>query len=67
MIFGKPKSEIGIPKHEVWFDKSTRLWIAQLKDDNGNQIGFAGYGVSSADALKDLFYQNTDIISRLYN
>ena len=62
MLFGKPKSEIAVPDHEVWFDHNIRLWVSQFKDAEGNQIGSAGYGNTQAQAVEDVFYQNIDIL-----
>lgn len=28
---------------ETWYDRHTRNWVSQLKDDNGNQVGDATY------------------------
>ena len=62
MIFGKHKPEITIPRHEVWYDHNTKLWTAQLRDKYDSQIGVAGYGTTSAQAVSDVFYQNIDIL-----
>lgn len=46
--------KINLPKYDaqdnaptqidVWYDRITRLWVAQLKDKDGNQLGNAEYG-----------------------
>ena len=35
---------------ETWWDATTRLWITQVKDTEGNQIGSALYAGSKASA-----------------
>lgn len=35
---------------ETWWDATSRLWITQIKDAEGNQIGSASYAGSRASA-----------------
>lgn len=30
-------------KRDLWYDRHTRSWVAQLKDSDGNQVGDAEY------------------------
>lgn len=34
-----------------WYDRSTRCWVVQVKDAEGNQIGDADYVHSKQEAL----------------
>ena len=36
-----------------WYDKNTRSWIVQLKDQEGHQIGEAIYIHSKIEAIKE--------------
>ena len=59
LIFGKPR--VAPPRYEVYHNHTHKLWIAEFKDKIGNGIGIKGFGHTSADAVKDLFYQNIDL------
>lgn len=52
----KPKEQIPASV-DRWFDRQTRLWVVQLKDTEGIQIGNAYYTADKTDAIakeKDL-------------
>ena len=62
MILGKPDVIGKTPNYESWYNAEIKLWTAQFKSENGDQIGHAGYGPSKSSAIEDLFYQNIDIL-----
>ena len=35
---------------ETWWDSTSRLWVTQIKDANGNQIGSALFAGNKASA-----------------
>jgi hypothetical protein len=39
-------------KVERWYDRHTRSWVVQLKDDEGNQIDDAIYVASKPEAIR---------------
>jgi len=39
---------------DMWYDRSQRSWIVQLKDQDDNQIGDAAYVHSKPEALKQV-------------
>ena len=38
----------------VFYDRHIRLWTAYYLDENGGQIGYAGYGPTKQKAIYDL-------------
>lgn len=41
-------------KIDMWYDRSQRSWIVQLKDQEDNQIGEAAYVHSKTEAKKQV-------------
>lgn len=35
----------------TWYDRHTRSWVVQQKDENGNQVGQADYVYTRDEAL----------------
>lgn len=57
-VFLKPKQCMNLPpKILVWYDRSLRMWTATYRDDSGNQLYSAGYGVTKKEAIEDVQYQ----------
>lgn len=38
---------------EYWYDRHTRSWVVQVKDDKGNQVGKAHYFGNKEEAIKE--------------
>ena len=56
------KFEPNIPgSYDAWYNADEKLWTAQFKNENGDQIGDAGFGPSKNSAIDDLHYQNVDL------
>lgn len=36
---------------DMWYDRTTRNWVVQVKDEHGNQIGDAVYVYTQPEAL----------------
>jgi hypothetical protein len=36
---------------DVWYDRQTRSWVGQLKDEDDNQVGNAEYAGRKSDLL----------------
>ena len=49
-----------IPKGFTWYDLRARTWITIRHDDQGNQMGYAGYGCTRESSETDCIYQNAD-------
>lgn len=43
-----------ITQIDYWYDRHSRCWVVQDKDEDGNQIGVVSYHGSKASALKDV-------------
>ena len=48
-------------KSVVWYDKLTRLWVAQILDGDGNQLGNAEYSGTRDGAVSELAWMGCKI------
>jgi hypothetical protein len=46
-------------KTVVWWCKEYRMYCAVHQDENDNQVGSAGYGMTKSSAIADLQYQQS--------
>ncbi len=46
--------------YDIWYDRSQRLWVVQITDDSGSQIGNADWTTNKSEAKERAYEMLSD-------